>query len=95
MDIAFAFDASGSVLMENYQRVKAFLKQLVAKFDISASGTHFAGLHYTSQVFIDFSFSNTTLYDVTNLQVGENIFLNGFVRRTFGNLVVQRECVRE
>lgn len=68
MDIAIAIDASGSVLPENYKRIKDLLKLFVDDFHVSESGTHFAVLHYTSKVFIDFTFADASLYNPTALK---------------------------
>ncbi|XP_030853901.1 complement factor B [Strongylocentrotus purpuratus] len=51
LDIYFAFDASNSVGLENFEKGKRFAKLLVNKLDenISAGGTRVGALYYSSQ----------------------------------------------
>lgn len=63
IELGIIMDASSSVRMENYNKVKDFLKKLSEDFTISTKGTHFGIIHYSSYARLDFRTSDARYQD--------------------------------
>ena len=58
MDVGIDIDSSSSVRRQNYEKVKAFLIQLVDKMHISHRMTHVAVIHYNHKAYLDWDFKS-------------------------------------
>ncbi|XP_073238208.1 collagen alpha-1(XIV) chain-like [Porites lutea] len=58
MDVGIDIDSSSSVRRKNYEKVKAFLIQLVDKMHISHRMTHVAVIHYNHRAYLDWDFNS-------------------------------------
>ena len=62
VDIAFAIDASGSVGSWGYYQEKIFVRNTIARFGISRSGTHAAVIVYSTSANVAISLTQYTSY---------------------------------
>jgi len=53
----FVVDASGSIGLENFAKVKQFIKQVVMTFDVDPQYTRVALVEFSSQARIEFNFN--------------------------------------
>lgn len=58
MDVGIDIDSSSSVRRNNFEKVKAFLIQLVDKMHISHRMTHVAVIHYNHRAYLDWDFKS-------------------------------------
>ena len=58
MDIGIVIDSSSSVRRDNYDKVKAFLIQLVDKMHVSHRMSHVAVIHYNHRAYLDWDFNS-------------------------------------
>ena len=56
-DVVFVVDASGSIGLENFAKVKQFIKQVVMTFDVDPQYTRVALVEFSSQARIEFNFN--------------------------------------
>ena len=74
MDIGIIIDSSSSVRRGNYEKVKAFLIQLVDKMHISYRMSHVAVIRYNHRAYLDWNFNapqakNSTLLKAAILKL--------------------------
>ncbi|WAQ94075.1 MATN2-like protein, partial [Mya arenaria] len=75
-DVVFVVDASGSVGLSNFDKVKTFLKKTVSHFNIDQKHTRVALIEFSSQVTLMFHLNDFT--DITNLMSGiDNMTYSG------------------
>ncbi|XP_022795168.1 coadhesin-like [Stylophora pistillata] len=58
MDVGIIIDSSSSVRRLNFEKVKAFLVQLVDKLDVDPSMTHVGVIHYNHRSFLDWGLNS-------------------------------------
>ncbi|KAJ7379252.1 hypothetical protein OS493_017761 [Desmophyllum pertusum] len=80
VDIAFAIDASGSVGRYGYYQEKNFVRNTMAKFGISRSGTHAAVIVYSTKAEVAISFPQYTSYSSFYYAVGRIPYKRGVTR---------------
>ncbi|WAQ94072.1 COCA1-like protein [Mya arenaria] len=75
-DVVFVVDASSSVGLSNFDKVKTFLKNTVSHFNIDQKHTRVALIEFSSQVTLMFHLNDFT--DITNLMSGiDNMTYSG------------------
>jgi uncharacterized protein YegL len=55
VDLVFVLDNSGSVGVENFKKVKDFVKRVIDFFNIGADGTHVSVVTYDTDTHIEFN----------------------------------------
>lgn len=53
-------DSSGSIGRRNWNRMKAFLNQIISEFQVGDDGTHVAMVAYSSNAKVEFKFNTLT-----------------------------------
>ena len=66
--MGFVIDASDSIKPENYKFCLDFVAKLAKLFKVSAEGTHFGAVIYSSTAELEFNFADTKYYKVKHLQ---------------------------
>ena len=78
VDIALIIDSSGSIGHTNWEKMKRFVKSLVSKLDVSASGTHIAAIAYSTNPVVELRFWNTQSTDGVNLVIDQMPWQRGY-----------------
>lgn len=59
-DIVFVVDSSGSIGLENFQKVKQFIKDVIMTFDVGLNRTRVALIEYSTLAHIEFKLNEKT-----------------------------------
>ena len=90
IDIAFVIDSSASIGVSSWDRKKRFLKAIVSKLDVSASGTHVAAVAYSTNAEVVLLFSNGQSTDEVNKAFDDMHWQEGFTFTDKGLLLADR-----
>lgn len=58
-DLAFALDGSRKLTVQEFSRLKSFVKTVIQDYDVSESGTHVAVIEYSDAARVAISFKDT------------------------------------
>ena len=83
-------DSSGSIGDSSWDRKKRFLKAIVSKLDVSASGTHVAAVAYSTNAEVVLLFSNGQSTDEVNKAFDGMRWKRGFTFTDKGLLLADR-----
>lgn len=75
-DIVFVIDASGSIGVDNFQKIKQFIKDVIATFDVDPNYTRVGLIKYSSTAKIEFKLNNLTTTSAL-LKAVDNINYSG------------------
>ena len=68
LDIAVVIDGSESVTQPNFKMCLQFVANLTNRFKVSEQGTHFGGLVYSTNVYLQFTFKDFQYYNAKTLK---------------------------
>lgn len=68
MDVGIILDGSGSVRRSNFQTAKEFIQSLISHFSVSAKGTHFGVITYSTDSTLEFDLANAKYHDIVELK---------------------------
>lgn len=91
LDIAFIVDSSGSIGRNNWVRVKRFVKALISKLDVSASGTHVAAVAYSTNPEVVTRFRSYQGTDHVNRLIDRMRYQRGFTYTDKALLLADRD----
>ena len=70
IDLGFLIDASGSIGVLGFNKIRNFVKKIIDAFEISEGGTHVSAIWYSDKAEVAFDFKNLTGANITR----ENVF---------------------
>lgn len=86
-DLAFALDGSRQLTVQEFNRLKAFVKTVIQEYDVSERGTHIAVIEYSDAARVAISFKDTK--DLNSFKAAVDR-----VRPSLGNMASVNEALK-
>ena len=69
IDLGFLIDASGSIGVSGFKKIRDFVKRIIDAFEISEAGTHVAAIWYSDDAEVAFNFTSLQGDNITRDEV--------------------------